>query len=243
MDFGASATDYATHRKGFPPSFFERVPLRGRILDLGTGTGSVASGYARRGAWTVGLDLSLPMLRAAEGVPARVAARAETLPFRAGAFDAVVAGQCWHWFDGPAAARECWRVLRPGGALVIAHFDYLADRSGVARETERLILRFNPGWTMAGKDGRYERWRPHLAAFADLESFWYDEDVTYSHQSWRGRMRACNGALAVRDDAARSRLDLLVGELLATRFPEPLVVPHRVFVLRGRKRDGEDAGR
>src|SRR5512143_258648 len=119
MDFGASAVDYATHRKGFPPSFFERVPLRGRILDLGTGTGSVASGYARRGAWTVGLDLSLPMLRAAEGVPARLAARAEALPFRAGAFDAVVAGQCWHWFDGPAAARECWRVLRPGGALVI----------------------------------------------------------------------------------------------------------------------------
>lgn len=33
----------------------------------------------------MGLDVSEPMLRAAEGVPARVAARAETLPFQAGA--------------------------------------------------------------------------------------------------------------------------------------------------------------
>ncbi len=78
MDFGASARDYAKHRKGFPDSFFERLPLKGPLLDVGTGTGTIARGYAERGVATVGLDISLPMLRSFEG--ARVAARAEALP-------------------------------------------------------------------------------------------------------------------------------------------------------------------
>ena len=35
------------------------------ILDLGTGTGSLARGFARRGATVAGLDISEPMLDAA----------------------------------------------------------------------------------------------------------------------------------------------------------------------------------
>ncbi len=46
-----------------------------------------------------------------------VAAVAERLPFTAGSFDAVVCGQAFHWFDGPAALAEVHRVLRPGGRL------------------------------------------------------------------------------------------------------------------------------
>jgi len=83
---------------------FARVPLLGRVLDLGTGTGTLAKGYRERGAETVALDLSLPMLRAAQSASARVAARAEALPFPAEVFDAVTAGQCWHWFDATAAS-------------------------------------------------------------------------------------------------------------------------------------------
>ena len=45
--------------------------------------------------------------------------RAEAVEAADGAFDAVTAGQCWHWFDRPAAATECPRVLRAGGALAI----------------------------------------------------------------------------------------------------------------------------
>ena len=235
MDFGPSARDYAAHRKGFPDSFFERLPLSGRLLDLGTGTGSVARGYAERGAEAVGLDLSLRMLHSADGVPLRVNARAEALPFFDASFDAVIAGQCWHWFDRRSVAAECLRVLRPAGEMIIAHFDYLADREGPARETERIILRHNPAWAWSGKSGIYDRWRPDLAAFAQVESFFYDEDVPYSHEAWRGRIRACNGVIAVTEDEDRARVDEELGAMLAARFPDPVVVPHRVFVVRGLK--------
>ncbi len=153
----------------------------------------------------MGLDLSLAMLREAAGVPAPVAARAEALPFPPRAFDAVVAGQCWRWFDGFAVAHECRRVLRPGGLLAIAHFDYLVDHDGAAADTEQLVLAFNPNWVVGASTGRYEKWRPHLeaAGFEALDSFWYDEDVTYS------------------------QLDTEVATMLSARHPEPPVIPHR----------------
>ncbi|MBI2893067.1 MAG: class I SAM-dependent methyltransferase [Deltaproteobacteria bacterium] len=237
MDFGPAADDYARHRAGFPTSFFERVPLSGRVLDLGSGTGAIARSYRASGAQVVALDLSPAMLSRAPDLPARVAARAERCPFRDGSFDAVVAGQCWHWLDGPAAAREANRLLSPGGRLVVAHFDYLAIAPNAAFESERLVLEVHPAWPMAGSDGRYDRWRPHLeaAGLDEIESVDWVEDVVYTHESWRGRMRANNGVLALGDPARIAAFDAELGRLLARRFPDPLIIPHRVFVLSAKR--------
>lgn len=63
VDFGKTAQDYAQHRAGFPPSFFEEL-FRSKwlqnakhALDLGTGTGTVARGLASRGLSVVGTGL------------------------------------------------------------------------------------------------------------------------------------------------------------------------------------------
>jgi ubiquinone/menaquinone biosynthesis C-methylase UbiE len=78
-DFGRTASDYARHRAGFPDAFFERLFADGSVhrgdavLDLGTGTGTVARGLAQRGCEVTGLDHSAPLLaQAAEmiGPPA-----------------------------------------------------------------------------------------------------------------------------------------------------------------------------
>ncbi len=187
MDFGPSAADYALHRQGFPPSFFERVRLSGRVLDLGSGTGSLATGFAAQGAQVVALDRSHAMLAAAPQIAWRVVARAERCPFASNTFDAIVAGQCWHWFDGPAVARECHRLLVPGGRLVIAHFDYLGRPDNAAGAAERLILARNPKWPWAGSNGIYDRWRPHLesAGFTNLASWFQDVQVRFIHDGWR----------------------------------------------------------
>jgi SAM-dependent methyltransferase len=68
VDFGRTAEDYVRHRAGFPPSFFEHLTHAGmlrpgvRLLDVGTGTGTIARGCAQRGARTVALDPSLELL-------------------------------------------------------------------------------------------------------------------------------------------------------------------------------------
>ena len=243
MDFGPSARDYATHRRTFPEAFFDEVPLAGDLLDLGAGTGALARGYASRGARVVALDRSGAMLREAHDLPRRVVARAEACPFRAASFDAVTAGQCWHWFDRAAVARECLRLLRPGGALLVAHFNYLPLPGSAAEASEALILERDPAWPWAGVQRMGGRWDAglHEAGFVDLRTTAHEIDLLYTHEAWRGRMRACNGVLALGPERLPD-YDAALGRALRERFPEPVVVRHEVFALVARAPGGPTGG-
>jgi hypothetical protein len=99
-----------------------------------------------------------------------------------------------------------------------------------------LILEENPTWPMAGAQLRDLPWREQLlaAGFAVFSEFRYDEDVLYTHEAWRGRIRACNGVLTVPDARARARVDDTLENLLRARFPDPLLVPHRIVALTAR---------
>jgi SAM-dependent methyltransferase len=243
VDFGRTASDYAQHRPGFPDAFFDKVAALGiglagqHVLDLGTGTGTLARGFARRGCVALGLDPSPAMLSEAnkmaeaEGVViGTVAARAEDTGQPSAAFDVVSAGQCWHWFDRARAASEAFRLLRSGGHLNIAYFSYLPDAGSAAEATEELVLKHNPTWPMAGLDGRYPEFLDDLtgAGFRHVETFDFVLPSRFSHEAWRGRFRACNGVLMLPTEA-RARFDEDLAHLLAMRFPEPIVSAHRIF--------------
>lgn len=70
-DFGLTSEDYARHRAGFPDSLFEKLSSYGigkqnqSLVDLGTGTGSLARGFAERGCKVIGIDPAEEMLNAA----------------------------------------------------------------------------------------------------------------------------------------------------------------------------------
>ena len=246
VDFGLTAVDYARYRAGFPEALFERLARDGvvaagqRLLDLGTGTGSLARGFARRGLLVTGLDPSAPMLAAAReldvagGVVVRhVEARAEATGLADASFDVVTAGQCWHWFERARAAQEIRRLLRLGGRVVIAHFDWLPLAGNVVEATERLILQHNPRWRGAGGSGLHPACLADLAlaGFAGLETWSFDQAVSYSREAWRGRIRASAGIAASLPADAVARFDAEHQALLARDFPDdPLAVPHRCWV-------------
>ncbi|MCH8123705.1 MAG: class I SAM-dependent methyltransferase [Bacteroidetes bacterium] len=252
IDFGRHSEDYAAYRPGFPASFYQRIDAiirigESRSLDLATGPGTMALELGARGSSVVGIDISAELIATEKRVSKQRnledkvhfrIANAENTGLDASSFDLVTAGQCWHWFDNGAAMAEVQRVLRPRGVLAIAYYSYLAGHSPVARETEELILEFNPSWTMAGSTGIFPKLIEDVihGGFRLVEAFCYDHDEEFSHARWRGRMRTCNGVGS--GDLSPSevlRFDEALSRLLSRKYPDPVVVEHRVWCVVARK--------
>ena len=245
VDFGRTADDYLQHRVGFPQRLFDRLNGLGiglpgqQILDLGTGTGSLARGFARYGATVTGVDISEEMLVAARRITSEEAltvdylrAPAEDTGLPTGAFDVISAGQCWHWFDRPAALNEVARLIKPGGRLVIAHFDWIPLPGNVVAATEDLIRSFNPSWGFGGGIGIHAEWFTDVGEYEDIESFSFDVPVVYSHEQWRGRIRASAGVGGSLDPGKVAQFDAALGERLTADYPaDPLTIPHRCFAI------------
>jgi SAM-dependent methyltransferase len=250
IDFGRTAVDYERYRPGFPESLFTQIAQRGwiaqgdRALDLGTGTGTLALGFAAHGLTVDGLDIAPELLDVARqsaldrGLDTRfVEGSAEATGMDDASFDLVSAGQCWWWFDSDAAIREANRVLSPAGRLLICNFSYLPLAGTVAGVTEELILLHNPGWSKAGWRGVHPEQVEALdsGGFVDVESFSYTVDVPFSHEAWRGRIRTCNGVGSALASDEVERFDADLAQVLAHQFPGDLRIPHRIFATSGHK--------
>jgi demethylmenaquinone methyltransferase/2-methoxy-6-polyprenyl-1,4-benzoquinol methylase len=104
-------------------------PLRGRALDLATGTGDIAFAVHGRGHHVVGLDVTRRMIELARAKggsdpPIFLVGDMVALPFKSEAFDLVTTGYGLRNVpDLPAAVDEILRVLKPGGQALSLDFD------------------------------------------------------------------------------------------------------------------------
>lgn len=103
------------------------APVAGeRILDIAAGTGTSSAALAKSGAHVVAVDFSEGMI--AEGRKRHpgiefIEANAEKLPFGDNEFDAVTISFGLRNVNNPQAAlSEMYRVLKPGGRLVVCEF-------------------------------------------------------------------------------------------------------------------------
>ena len=102
------------------------LPISGRLLDAGGGTGRIAEGLLDHADRVVVSDSSMKMLRQArfkEGLDL-VGGETERLPFSDDCFERVVIVDAFHHLaDQSRSLAELWRVLTPGGLLVIEEPD------------------------------------------------------------------------------------------------------------------------
>jgi SAM-dependent methyltransferase len=98
---------------------FDRME-RALLLDIPAGAGGESARLERMGFEVVSADLFPPSAGAA-AAPRWVRADCNApLPFRTGAFDAVLSREGIEHFENQAGfVRECARVLRPGGRIVL----------------------------------------------------------------------------------------------------------------------------
>ena len=92
---------------------------RGRVLDVGAGSGALAAGLRQLGFQASACDL-FPGQFHAKDIPFTVANASESLPFPDGSFDAITCLETIeHLEDQFRFARECARILVSGGRLLI----------------------------------------------------------------------------------------------------------------------------
>ena len=125
VDFRRQAAGYARYRPEYSRALYEAIEARagrgaGRLaLDLGCGTGHVATALARRTWQPIGVDFSAPMLaearRLCDGRFPLARAAAEALPLRDASVALVTCGTAFHWFAPAPTLAEIARVLAPGG--------------------------------------------------------------------------------------------------------------------------------
>jgi len=196
--FGADAERYDRTRPRYPAALVERIVAASpgpAVLDVGCGTGIAARQFRAAGCRVLGVDPDARMagLARQSGIEVEVATFEAWDP--AGrAFDAVIAGQAWHWVDPVAGAAQAARVLRPGGRLAVfwnvfqpppeageafaaVYRQVLGDTLG-SIWTRPMLDVYSPMFTKAAGGIRV------ASAFGDPEQWRFGWDRPYTRAQW-----------------------------------------------------------
>lgn len=98
------------------------------VLDIATGTGLIAKEFFGKVNKVTGLDISPDMARHATGCMDEIVfAPYEQMPFADNSFDVVVCRQGLQFAELDRAIPEIYRVLKPGGRVVLCHLTAYSD--------------------------------------------------------------------------------------------------------------------
>ena len=208
--FGVDPERYDRARPRYPDALVERIVAASpgpEFLDVGCGTGIAARQFRAAGGRVLGVESDARMADFAR----RTGIEVETATFEAWdsagrTFDAVVAGQAWHWVDPVAGAAKAAQVLRLGGQLaafwhvfeppqdvaevVGAVFNRLVPDSPLSSQTRPSDRdRIAAGFTARAADGIRE-----ADGFGDPERWRCDWERSYSRDEWLDQL-ATSGTL------------------------------------------------
>jgi SAM-dependent methyltransferase len=121
--FGVDAERYDRARPRYPDALIQRVIAASpgiEFLDVGCGTGIGARQYRAAGCTVLGVEPDARMAEVAKrtGVEVEIG-KFEDWDAGGRSFDAVVAGQAWHWVDPVPGAGKAAQVLRSDGLLAL----------------------------------------------------------------------------------------------------------------------------
>jgi ubiquinone/menaquinone biosynthesis C-methylase UbiE len=186
--FETTAQTYAARREPYPQAFFaavaEALKLQDRetLIDLGTGPGLIALGFAPYVARVYGVDPEPAMAAEARRAAAKaevdlqiIEGRAEDLAVEIGRFDIVTIGRALHWMEREATLKVLDRILAPGGRIVICGASARAGEANPWRAAYETTL---SSWG----ESRLERHRQIYEHWFDGSPFAEIAEVKVSHR-------------------------------------------------------------
>ena len=249
FDWGKTSSDYAKYRDIYPKEFYEKVVSRNlcingqKVLDLGTGTGVIPRNMYSYGAKWTGTDISKEQIEHAkilsEGMDIEYYANsAETLDFPENTFDVITACQCFWYFDHETIMPNLYKLLKKGGRILVLFMTWLPFEDKIARESEKLVLKYSPTWSGAG-----ETMHPIFIPECYKEKFdlvYHDEyklNVKFTRESWNGRMKACRGVGASLTPEEIQSWEKEHLELLEKIAPEEFEIMHYAAIAELKKKE------
>ena len=198
--FGTDAERYDRTRPRYPDALVERVVAASpgpSVLDVGCGTGIAARQFQAAGCQVLGVEPDARMADFARrtGVEVEVA-RFEAWESAGRAFDAVIAGQAWHWVDpvaGAAKAAQSAAAWQSAGS-VLARVRAAAGSGGSLRRGlpaggARLAVQLpgdaeaSPG-RVPGDGDQGRRRDPGGGGFGNPEQWRFDWERSYTRDEW-----------------------------------------------------------
>lgn len=119
---------------------------RGRVLEIGCGTGLFTEALARTGSAIVAIDISEPLILKAKervssgGVDFIVGNACET-GFDSGSFDFVVGSSSLHHLEVDPALKEFLRILKPGGGMMFTEPNMMNPQVALTKNVPSLKRR------------------------------------------------------------------------------------------------------
>lgn len=198
--FGATAQAYArsaVHSQGPDLEWIaEAAALSGKelVVDVATGTGFTAFALAPYAREVVGIDITLPMLEAAQRLATERQVTnvhfqlgdALALPFSSSSVDLVACRYAAHHFSKIAQAVQEWvRVLKPGGKLILADSISPEEPELEAFLDEIEVLR-DPSHI---HNYRISEWLTLLSSGGLTANVWREWSIPLDVGSWTQRMQ------------------------------------------------------
>lgn len=240
FDWGKTSNDYARFRDIYPAEFYNALINEGicskgqKVLDLGTGTGVLPRNMFKYGAQFVGTDITANQIEEAICLSKEAGmdityqcVAAEEVDYPEHSFDVITACQCFFYFKHDILAEKLYKLLRPGGKLVVLYMAWLPQEDRIAGASEDLILKYNPEWSGCREVRRCNFIPEDYNSYFDvIKESVYDLHIPFTRETWNGRIRACRGIGASLPKEQVQRFDAEHMKLLNEIAPVEFQVLH-----------------
>ncbi|MEV2220137.1 class I SAM-dependent methyltransferase [Nocardia vinacea] len=205
--FGSDPERYDRARPSYPAAMVEAIVAASpgpEIVDVGIGTGIAARQFRAAGCRVLGVEVDARMGEWARkhGFEVEVSAFEAWDP--AGRiFDAVIAGQTWHWVDPVEGAAKAAEVLRPDGRLAV-FWNAGQPPTDLAQAFAAVYQRVVPDslaarWAAGARTAYstpYAKVTEGIRAaggFGEPEQWTFDWELTYTRDEWLDQLPTTGG--------------------------------------------------
>jgi SAM-dependent methyltransferase len=197
QSFDTVPTLYDSRRPGYPAALIEdilrlsRIPARGRILEIGCGTGQATKPFADRGyrmtCLDIGTNLAAMARRKFHGYD-NVTVIAESFEnWNPGAtkYHLVIAATSFHWLDPAIRYTKVSQILRQGGSLAVFSNVHVRNDEGFFAEVQDIYRKIAPTRCQAKSEvPKPSRIEPGLDLFEKPITKRYPWDEQYTAEEY-----------------------------------------------------------